>query len=259
MRILVVEDDPALDAYIRKGLTEENYVVDVAHDGAVAKEMAERSKFAALVLDLTLPGLDGTQVLQALRETHSGLPVLVLTARNKLEERVAVLNMGADDYLVKPFSFSELSARLRALLRRNAQNGSPTLRCADLEVNTAQRLVKRGGKRIDLTSKEFMLLEYLMRNSGHKVSRAMIVEHVWNLNFDTMTNVVDVYINYLRKKVDEGAEKKLIHTVRGVGYQCGPREVAEEGYGLTSGDIQSAVTRVAVVPWRCRAFAVRSF
>src|SRR5207253_10384774 len=188
----------------------------------IARDMARESKYDALVLDLTLPGLDGTAVLQSLRETHSDVPVLVLTARNKLEERVAVLNMGADDYLVKPFSFSELSARLRALLRRKAQSANPTMRCDDLEVNIAQRVVQRGRKRIDLTSKEFMLLEYLMRNSGHKVSRAMIVEHVWNLNFDTMTNVVDVYINYLRKKVDEGAEKKLIHTVRGIGYRFGP-------------------------------------
>jgi two-component system, OmpR family, copper resistance phosphate regulon response regulator CusR len=227
MRILVVEDDPPLAQYIRKGLEEENYIVDVAHDGAIAKDMAAASKYGALVLDLSLPGLDGTAVLQAIRETQSDVAVLVLTARNKLEDRVAVLNMGADDYLVKPFSFSELSARLRALGRRHKQAASPTIRYDDLEVNTAQRVVVRNGKRIDLTSKEFMLLEYLMRNSGHKVSRAMIVEHVWNLNFDTMTNVVDVYINYLRKKVDEGSENKLIHTVRGVGYRFGTgRDVA---------------------------------
>ena len=227
MRILVVEDDPPLASYIRKGLTQEEYEVDLAHDGAVAGEMVSQSKYDALILDLSLPVLDGTGVLQALRDSQSDVPVLVLTARNKLEDRVAVLDMGADDYLVKPFSFSELSARLRALLRRNLQGTNPTMRCDDLEVNLAQRVVKRGGRRIDLTSKEFMLLEYLMRNSGHKVSRAMIIEHVWNLNFDTMTNVVDVYINYLRKKVDEGAAKKLIHTVRGVGYRFGPaRDVA---------------------------------
>lgn len=224
MRVLVVEDDPPLASYIKKGLTQEDYIVELAHDGSVARDMAAQSKYDALILDLSLPGLDGTGVLRALRETQSDVPVLVLTARNKLEDRVAVLDMGADDYLVKPFSFSELSARLRALLRRHTQGASPTMRCDDLEVNTAQRVVKRGGRRIDLTSKEFMLLEYLMRNSGHKVSRAMIVEHVWNLNFDTMTNVVDVYINYLRKKVDEGAEKKLIHTVRGVGYRFGPSQ-----------------------------------
>ena len=227
VRILVVEDDPPLAQYIRKGLEEEQYIVDVAHDGAVASDVAARSKYDALVLDLSLPGLDGTGVLRALRETQSHIPVLVLTARNKVEDRVSVLNMGADDYLVKPFSFSELCARLRALLRRHKQAVSPTIKYADLEVNTTQRVATRNGKRIDLTSKEFMLLEYLMRNSGHKVSRAMIVEHVWNLNFDTMTNVVDVYINYLRKKVDEGADKKLIHTVRGVGYQFGEgRDVA---------------------------------
>jgi DNA-binding response OmpR family regulator len=227
MRILVVEDDPPLAHYIKKGLIEEDYLVDVAHDGAVARDTAARSKYDALILDLSLPGLDGTSVLMGLRETQPDVPVLILTARNKVEERVAVLDMGADDYLAKPFSFSELSARLRALLRRRSQGTSPMIKFDDLEVNTAQRSVLRGGKRIDLTSKEFMLLEYLMRNSGHKVSRAMIVEHVWNLNFDTMTNVVDVYINYLRKKVDDGPGKKLIHTVRGVGYQFGPsRDVA---------------------------------
>jgi two-component system copper resistance phosphate regulon response regulator CusR len=226
MRILVVEDDPPLAHYIKKGLSEEEYLVDVAHDGTLACDTAARSKYDALILDLSLPGMDGTAVLKALRQTQQDVPVLILTARNKLEERVAVLDMGADDYLVKPFSFSELSARLRALLRRKVKGASPTMRYDDLEVNVHERSVKRGGKRIDLTSKEFMLLEFLMRNSGHKVSRAMIVEQVWNLNFDTMTNVVDVYINYLRKKVDEGAEKKLIHTVRGVGYQFGSRDVA---------------------------------
>ncbi|MCU1307546.1 MAG: two component transcriptional regulator, winged helix family [Acidobacteriaceae bacterium] len=221
MRVLVVEDDPPLAQFIKKGLESEEYVVDSACDGEAAREMAEQCEYDLLVLDLNLPGVDGTAVLKTLREKNSRMPVLVLTARNTLEDRVSVLDMGADDYLVKPFSFSELSARLRALLRRQAKPSDPMLRCDDLELNRIDRVVLRAGRKIELTSKEFLLLEYLMRNSGHRVTRAMIIEHVWNLSFDTMTNVVDVYINYLRKKVDEGAENKLIHTVRGVGYQFG--------------------------------------
>jgi DNA-binding response OmpR family regulator len=169
--------------------------------------------------------MDGVALLKSLRDKKSSTstltPVLVLTARNSLEDRVTVLDMGADDYLVKPFSFTELSARLRALLRRQSKSTGSMLRYEDLEMNRVDRVVLRAGRKIELTSKEFSLLEYLMKNSGHRVTRAMIVEHVWNLSFDTMTNVVDVYINYLRKKIDEGAELKLIHTVRGVGYQLG--------------------------------------
>lgn len=221
MRVLIVEDDAPLASFISKGLIQENYVVDIAEDGQIAREKAAQNDYDLLILDLNLPHVDGTGVLQTLREKSSSLPVLVLTARNGLAERVAVLDMGADDYLVKPFSFSELSARLRALMRRRSRDSALSLRYADLELNLTERLALRGGKRIDLTSKEFLLLEYLMRNSGQKVSRAMIVENVWNLAFDTMTNVVDVYINYLRKKVDDGAEKKLIHTVRGIGYRLG--------------------------------------
>jgi len=227
MRVLVVEDDPPLAQFIKKGLESEEYVVDCAGDGEGAREMAAQCEYDLLVLDLNLPGVDGTAVLKTLREKRSSMPVLVLTARNTLEDRVSVLDMGADDYLVKPFSFSELSARLRALLRRQSKPADPMLRCDDLELNRIDRVVQRAGRKIELTSKEFLLLEYLMRNSGHRVTRAMIIEHVWNLSFDTMTNVVDVYINYLRNKVDEGAENKLIHTVRGVGYQFGrERKVA---------------------------------
>jgi two-component system copper resistance phosphate regulon response regulator CusR len=225
MRVLVVEDDPPLASFICKGLESEGYVVDVATDGEMARDMAAGCEYELLVLDLNLPRIDGTEVLKILRdkgsESSPSMPVLVLTARNGLEDRVTVLDMGADDYLVKPFSFTELSARLRALSRRHGKSADPVLRYEDLELNRMERVVVRAGRRIELTSKEFSLLEYLMRNSGHKVSRAMIVENVWNLSHDTMTNVVDVYINYLRKKVDEGAAKKLIHTVRGVGYQLG--------------------------------------
>jgi DNA-binding response OmpR family regulator len=222
MRVLVVEDDPPLASFISKGLQTEGYVVDTANDGEQAAQMSGESEYDLLVLDLNLPKGCGTTVLRDLRAKNSCTPVLVLTARNSLEDRVSVLDMGADDYLVKPFSFAELSARLRALLRR--QSNSPvdsTLRFADLEMNRVERIVCRAGRRIDLTSKEFSLLEYLMRNNGIRVTRAMILQDVWNLSFDTMTNVVDVYINYLRKKVDDGAEQKLIHTVRGVGYEFG--------------------------------------
>jgi two-component system copper resistance phosphate regulon response regulator CusR len=221
MRVLVAEDDGPLSEFICKGLEAEKYIVDAATDGEMAREMAAKCEYDMLVLDLNLPRVDGTAVLKMLREKRSQMPVLVLTARNTLEDRVAVLDMGADDYLVKPFSFSELSARLRALMRRQAKPLDPMLRYEDLELNRVDRVALRAGRRIELTSKEFLLLEYLMRNTGHRVTRAMIIEHVWNLSFDTMTNVVDVYINYLRKKVDEGCEQKLIHTVRGVGYQFG--------------------------------------
>jgi two-component system copper resistance phosphate regulon response regulator CusR len=160
-------------------------------------------------------------VLKHIRETKPALPVLILTGRNRVEDRVKGLDLGADDYLTKPFSFAELSARVRALLRRATLPAEVMLRVGDLELNRVERSVKRAGNTIDLTPKEFSLLEYLMRNVGHCVTRAMIIEHVWNLSFDTMTNVVDVYINYLRKKVDQTFEHKLIHTIRGVGYQIG--------------------------------------
>jgi len=170
-------------------------------------------------LDLNLPKLDGMGVLRGVRPKRPSLPVLVLTGRSRLEDRIHALDSGADDCLVKPFSYSELSARVRALLRRRPVAATTLLRIADLELDRVERTVKRAGKRIELTSKEFGLLEYLLRNAGHRITRNMIVEHVWNLSFDTGTNVVDVYINYLRKKVDEGFNPKLIHTVRGVGYE----------------------------------------
>jgi two-component system copper resistance phosphate regulon response regulator CusR len=221
MRILIAEDDKPVASFVQKGLEAEQYAVDVAQDGDEAQFMVGQFDYDVAVLDLTLPRVDGLDVLKHIRETKPALPVLILTGRNRVEDRVKGLDLGADDYLTKPFSFSELSARVRALMRRAAQPAEVILRVDNLELNRVERTVKRAGHPMELTPKEFALLEYLMRNAGRCVTRAMIIEHVWNLSFDTMTNVVDVYINYLRKKVDSGHEKKLIRTVRGVGYQIG--------------------------------------
>jgi DNA-binding response OmpR family regulator len=221
MRVLIAEDDKPVASFVQKGLEAEQYAVDVAQDGDEAQFMVGQFDYDVAVLDLTLPWVDGLDVLKHIRETKPALPVLILTGRNRVEDRVKGLDSGADDYLTKPFSFSELSARVRALMRRAAQPVEIILRVENLELNRVERSVKRAGQPTELTPKEFALLEYLMRNAGRCVTRAMIIEHVWNLSFDTMTNVVDVYINYLRKKVDSGHEKKLIRTVRGVGYQIG--------------------------------------
>ena len=221
MRILVAEDDRPVASFLKKGLEAEHYAVDVAPDGQEALYMAEECDYDLMVLDLILPRMDGLQVLSQIRTKKQLLPVLVLTGRSRVEDRVKGLDLGADDYLVKPFAFRELSARVRALLRRGNRPPELSLQVEDLEMNRVDRTVRRGERRIELTPKEFTLLEYLMRNVGRAVSRPMIIEHVWNFSFDTMTNVVDVYINYLRKKVNEGSERRLIHTVRGVGYRIG--------------------------------------
>lgn len=219
MRILVVEDDAALASFLKKGLQGEHYTVDVAEDGEQARTIGSEVDYDLVILDLGLPRIDGVNVLRYLRLKRPTLPVLVLTVRSRVEERVQCLDTGADDYLPKPFSFSELSARIRALLRRSHQPSASVLVTEDLKLDRVAHRVERAGRRIELTSKEFSLLEYLMLNTGRQVSRAMIIEHVWNLTFDTTTNVVDVYINYLRRKVDDGYAHKLIHTVRGVGYE----------------------------------------
>ena len=219
MRILVVEDDAPLASFVRKGLEAEHYAVDWAADGELARQMALESEYDLMVLDLNLPKLDGISVLNSVRVKKASLPVLVLTARSRIEDRVQSLDCGADDCLIKPFSFTELAARVRALLRRGPRTVETVLRVADLELDRVARRVHRAGKSVELTSKEFALLEYLMRNAGRRVTRAMIVEHVWNLSFDTSTNIVDVYINYLRKKIDAEHTPHLIHTVRGVGYE----------------------------------------
>ena len=218
MRILIAEDDEALARFVRQGLEAEHYSVDVLADGEQARTAAVERAYDMVILDLNLPKLDGVSVLRQLRLKKPSLPVLILTQRTKVEDRVACLDTGADDYLAKPFSFNELSARLRALLRRSHLPSESVLVVGDLKLDRVQRIVERSGKRIDLTVKEFALLEYLMHNAGRDVTRSMIIEHVWNLSFDTTTNVVDVYINYLRRKIDDGYPVKLIHTVRGVGY-----------------------------------------
>ena len=217
MRLLLVEDEKKAASYIRNGFEQENYAVDVAHDGETGAHLAENFDYDVVILDLMLPKLSGLEVLRRLRQTKSRVPVLVLTAKGALADRVEGLDRGADDYLVKPFAFAELSARVRALLRRGTQV-TTELQVGDLRIDTAKHTVTRAGRKIELSSKEFALLEFLMRNAGSPVTRTMIIEHVWDIRFDSLTNVVDVYINYLRNKLDRGFSPALIRTVRGVGY-----------------------------------------
>ena len=221
MRILVAEDDPPVAIFLRKSLEAEQYAVDTAADGAEAKYMAESYDYDLLILDINLPKMTGFEVLREVRQKKPHVAILILTGNNQVVDRVKGLDLGADDYLTKPFSLTELSARIRALIRRSGRPFEAVLRVDDLVLDRVQRVVRRGDQRIELTPKEFGLLEFLMRNAGRRVTRGMIVENVWNLGFDTTTNVVDVYINYLRKKVDVGRERKLIRTIRGVGYQVG--------------------------------------
>jgi two-component system copper resistance phosphate regulon response regulator CusR len=196
MRILLAEDDTALAGFVRKGLEAESYAVDVSADGEQARALATELEYDLIVLDLNLPRLDGVSILRDVRSKKPTVPILILTGRAKVDDRVRCLDIGADDYLVKPFSFSELSARIRALLRRSRLPAQAVLRVEDLELDRVERKVTRGDRSIELTSKEFALLEYLMRNAGRRVTRTMIIEHVWNLSFDSSTNLVDVYINY---------------------------------------------------------------
>jgi len=217
MRILVVEDEQKVASFIKKGLQEEGYAVDVAADGLEGLSMLEMNVYDAMILDLMLPKKNGIEVMREVRAKKMNVPVLMLTARDTLADKVMGLDAGADDYLTKPFAFQELLARLRSLLRRGKAEVS-MLKIADLTLDPATRKVKRGETELTLTAKEFSLLEYMMRNSGKPLSRTTLSEHVWDINFDRMTNVVDVYINFLRNKVDKGFETKLIQTVRGVGY-----------------------------------------
>lgn len=218
MRILLVEDEKKVSIFIKKGLEEEGYAVDSASDGETGLEMGLDGVHDLIILDINLPKRDGLSVLQQLRTKSVSTPVLLLTVRTAIEDRVIGLDTGADDYLTKPFAFEELLARVRALLRRQTEAETPLLEVADLTLDPARRLVLRGGDKIDLTTKEFALLDYLLRNRDRVLTRTMISEHVWDYDFDSMTNVIDVYVNYLRKKIDAGREPKLIHTVRGVGY-----------------------------------------
>lgn len=224
MRILIAEDDAPLASFIAKTFMAEGQLTDIAATGEEALQRLAEATYDLLILDLNLPVVTGTEVLKKVRLSDEDTPILILTATDHVSERVACLNAGADDYLTKPFSFSELSARVRALLRRRGRPVQTVLRIDDLELDCVSRSVRRGGKEVELTPKEFSLLEYFMRNPGRRITRNMIIEHVWKLSPDTMTNVVDVYVNYLRKKIDEGAKVKLIHTVRGVGYEFGPSD-----------------------------------
>ena len=218
MRLLVVEDEKKVAGFIKKGLEEEGYAVDLVSDGHEGLWMALDGAYDVILLDINLPGMDGLEVLRELRKKELRTPVLLLTVRATIEDKVLGLDTGADDYLTKPFAFQELLARVRALLRRRVEAEPPLLQVADLTLDPARRVVFRGQEKIDLTTKEFALLDYFMRNVGRVLTRTMIAEHVWDYDFDPMTNVIDVYVNYLRKKIDVGREPKLIRTVRGAGY-----------------------------------------
>lgn len=218
MRILIAEDQKDLNRIITKRLSAEGYYVDSCFDGEEALSYIEMAEYDGIILDIMMPKRDGLSVLHSLRKKGIGTPVLFLTARDTVEDRVLGLDSGADDYLVKPFSFDELIARIRAMTRKSAGNSSNIFSVADLVMDTASHTVTRGGREIALSAKEFSLLEYLLRNKGHVLSRTMIENNLWNFDYSGGTNAVDVYIRYLRKKVDDGFEPKLIHTVRGCGY-----------------------------------------
>ncbi len=224
MRLLIVEDEPKTGDYLRQGLTEAGFVTDLARTGPDGLHLASAGEYDLVILDVMLPGMDGWQVLAALRQQGRDLPVLFLTARDDVADRVRGLELGADDYLVKPFAFSELLARIRTLLRRGKAKEAELLHVADLELDVLRRRAARGGTRIDLTAKEFALLDLLMRREGEVLSRALIASQVWDMNFDSDTNVVDVAIKRLRAKVDEPFSTRLIHTVRGMGYVMELRE-----------------------------------
>jgi len=218
MRVLVIEDEPGVAGFLKKGLREASYAVDLASDGIDGHHRAVTETYDAIVLDLMLPGMDGLSILRDVRSRDIRTPVICLTARDAVDDRIKGLDLGADDYLAKPFSFSELLARLRALMRRGHDLHPNPITVGDLKVDTMARNVHRGDRRIDLSPTEYALLEYLARNAGQVLPRTMILEHVWDMNQDPMTNLIDVHINRLRKKVDAGFDTPLIHTIRGVGY-----------------------------------------
>ena len=224
MRILVVEDEQAIAAFVVQGLTEAGYAVDLAADAAECLHWAAIAEYDVIVLDVMLPDQDGLTVCAELRRRGLRAPVLMVTARDAVDDRVAGLDSGADDYLIKPFAFAELLARIRALLRREPAFKGTLLQVADLELDTASRAVRRADRPIALTSKEYSLLEYLMRHPNQILTRSAIAEHVWNYDFDNLTNLIDVHIFALRRKLDDAHDLKLLHTVRGVGYRLGPAE-----------------------------------
>jgi len=223
MRVLVVEDEHRIANTIKKGLEQERFAVDVAYDGATGFDLASTEEYDVIVLDLMLPGMDGMTICKKLRADNVHTPILMLTAKSQTQDKVAGLDMGADDYLTKPFSFEELIARIRALSRRSKQSTNPTLTVADLELDPTNYSVKRNNKHLQLSSKEFALLEYLMRNSGKILKKDQIIAHVWNYDADILPNTIEVYIRNLRLKIDKPFKDKpqLIHTIRGFGYKIG--------------------------------------
>jgi DNA-binding response OmpR family regulator len=218
MRILLVEDEKKVAEIIERGLKAERYAVDVCHDGQQGWETANAYEYDLIILDLMLPGLSGTEILERVRRKNTQVPILILTARDSTDDKVTNFERGADDYLTKPFAFAELLVRVKALLRRGPVNRSSVLRVADLEIDRLSQKVKRAGKRVDLTGKEYALLEYLATHPGRVFSRTMIIEHVWDQSFQGLTNIVDVYVRHLREKIDDPHPQKLLRTVRGVGY-----------------------------------------
>jgi len=225
MRILVVEDEEKVSRFVAKGLTAERFAVDVARDGKMGWEFAQTYQYDLIILDLMLPGMTGGEILSRIRKSKSQVPILVLTARDSVGDKVEHFEAGADDYLTKPFAFAELLVRVKALLRRGPVTRASVLRVGDLELDRLSQQVKKSGKRIELTSKEYGVLEYLMANAGRVLSRTMILEHVWDQSFDGATNIVDVYVRHLRSKVDDPQEPRLIRTIRGLGYVISENQV----------------------------------
>jgi len=218
MRVLLVEDESKVARFIARGLCEERYAVDTASDGKNAVELATTYHYDVVILDLMLPQMNGTEVLRLIRRKNTSVPVLILSARDAVDDKVGHMELGADDYLTKPFALAELLVRVKALLRRGPVTRASSLRIGDLELDRISQQVKRGGRRIELTGKEYSLLEYLMANAGRVLSRSMIIEHVWDQSFDGASGIIDVYLGRLRSKIDQPCEHKLIRTVRGVGY-----------------------------------------
>lgn len=224
MRILIAEDDRKVAGFLKKGLKEEHYAVDVCYDGEEALFQAQINQYDLIIMDVMLPKKNGFSICKEIREEGNLTPILMLTARDQLEDKVKGLQEGADDYLTKPFAFEELLARIKALLRRTQDYKTKTLKVGNLELDPVSRKIIREGKPITLTGKEYALLEYLMRNKGRVITQSMIIDHVWDMNYDGLSNVVNVYINHLREKIDKGFSQKYIHTIRGVGYKVDENE-----------------------------------